>query len=65
MVEWGNARTLEALQINGSTPDSTSCIVFCIEASASRELNLGRGMLICAGNFQFRCNLVGEVEGEA
>ena len=56
--------TLEALRINGLAPNSTSYIVFYIEASASRELNLGRDMLICAGNFQFIYNLAGEEEGE-
>ena len=52
--------TLEALRINGLAPNSTSYMAFYIEASASRELNLGRDMLICAGNFQFGCNLVGK-----
>ena len=59
----GNTRTSEALRINGLTPDLTSYIAFYIEVSASRKLKLGRGMLICAGNFQFGCNLAGE-EGE-
>ena len=62
-VKGGNAQTSEALRIDGSMPDSTSCIAFCMEASASQELNLGRGMLICAGNFQFGCNLAGEEKG--
>jgi hypothetical protein len=53
-------RTSEALRINGSTPDSTSYIASCIEALASQELNLRRDMLICARNFQYRCNLAGE-----
>ena len=64
-MEGSSARTSEALRINGSTPDSTSCIAFYIEVSASRELNLGRGMVIYAGNFQFGCNLAREEEGEA
>ena len=55
----------EALQINSSTPNSTSCIAFYTEASALQELNLGRGILICTGNFQFRYSLAGEKEGEA
>ena len=38
MVEWGNTRTPEALQIDGLIPDSTSCIAFCIEASALQSL---------------------------
>ena len=62
MVEWGNARTLEALRIDGLTPDLMSCIAFYIEASALRELNWGRDILICTRNFGFRCNLVGEEE---
>ena len=33
-----------------------------MEASASRELNWGRDILICARNFGFGCNLVGEEE---
>jgi hypothetical protein len=40
-------------------------IAFYIELSASRELNLERGMVISAGNFQFGYNLAGEEEGEA
>ena len=43
-------------------PDSTSYIAFYMEASASRELNWGRDMLICIRNFGFGCNLVGEEE---
>jgi len=65
MVEGGNTRTSEALRIDGLTPKSTSYIAFYIEASASRELNLGRGMLIYTRNFQFGCNLAGEEEGGA
>jgi len=65
MVEGGNTRASEALRINGLTPNSTSCIAFYIEASASQELNLGRDIVICARNFQFGYNLAGEEEGEA
>ena len=50
-MEGGSTRTSEALRIDGLTPDLTSCIAFYIEVSGSRELNLGRGMAICAGNF--------------
>jgi len=39
-----------------------SCIAFCMETSASRELNWGRDILICTRNFGFGCNLVGEEE---
>jgi len=53
---------LEALRIDGLTPDSTSCIAFCMETLASRELNWGRDILICTRNFGFGCNLVGEEE---
>jgi len=60
MVEGGNARTSEALRINGLTPNLTSCIAFYIEDSASRELNLGRDMVIYARNFQFGCNSAGK-----
>ena len=56
---------LEALRINGLIPKLTSYIAFCIEALALQELNLGREILIYAGNFQFRYNLVGEEEGGA
>jgi len=52
----------EALRIDGSTPDSTSCIAFYIKSLASRELNLERDILICTRNFVFGCNLVGEEE---
>ena len=62
MVDRGRLRTLEALRINGSTPESKSCIAFCMVASASRELNLGSDILICTINFQFGCNLAGEEE---
>ena len=55
-------RTSEALRIDGSTPNSTSCIAFCMVISASRELDLGRDILICTRNFVFRCSLVGEEE---
>lgn len=48
---------MEALRIDGSTPESKSCIAFCMVASASRELNLGSDILICTINFQFGCNL--------
>ena len=58
----GRLRTSEALRINGSTPESKSCIAFCMVASASRELNLGSDILICTINFQFGCNLAGEEE---
>jgi len=34
-----------------------------MEVSASRELNLGRDMAICARNFRFRCNLAGKKKG--
>jgi hypothetical protein len=34
MVEGGNARTLEALRIDGLIPELTSYIAFCIEALA-------------------------------
>jgi hypothetical protein len=53
---------LEALRINGSTPELKSCIAFCIVVSASQELNLGSDILICTINFQFGCNLVREEE---
>ena len=43
MVEWGNAQTLKALQINSLIPDLTSYIAFCMETSASQELNWGEG----------------------
>src|ERR1700722_4807548 len=62
-VDRGRLRTLEALRIDGSTPESKSCIAFCMVASASRELNLGSDILICTINFQFGCNLAGEEEG--
>jgi len=62
MVKGGSAQTSEALRINGSTPNLTSCIAFCIVISASRELNLGRDILICTRNFVFRCSLAGEEE---
>jgi len=61
-VDRGRLRTLEALRINGSTPELKSYIAFCIVASASRELNLGSDILIYTINFQFRCNLAGEEE---
>ena len=61
-MDCGRLRTLEALRINGSTPESKSCIAFCMVASASRELNLGSDILICTINFQFGCNLAGEEE---
>ena len=50
------------MRIDGSTPESKSCMAFCIVASASRELNLGSDILICTINFQFRCNLAGKEE---
>jgi len=53
---------LEALRINGLTPNSTSYIAFYMETSASRELDWGRDILICTRNFGFRYNLVGEEE---
>jgi hypothetical protein len=53
---------LEALQINGSTPELKSCTAFCMVVSASRELNLGSDILICTINFQFGCNLAREEE---
>ena len=59
-MDRGRLRTSEALRIDGSTPESKSCIAFYIVASASRELNLGSDILICTINFQFRCNLAGE-----
>ena len=62
MVEWGNARTPEALRIDGLTPDLTSYIAFYMEALALRELNWGRDILICTRNFGVGCNLVGEEE---
>ena len=61
-MDRGRLRTLEALRIDGSTPESKSCIAFCIVASALQELNLGSNILICTINFQFRCNLAGEEE---
>ena len=62
MVDLGALWAPEALRIDGSTPDSTSCIAFCMETSVSRELDLGRDILICTRNFGFGCNLVGEEE---
>ena len=53
---------LEALRINGSTPELKSYIAFYMVALASRELNLGSDILICTINFQFGCNLAGEEE---
>jgi len=35
MVEGGNVRMSEALRIDGSTPNSTSCMAFCMVISAS------------------------------
>ena len=61
-MDCGRLWTLEALRIDGSTPESKSCIAFCMVASASREFNLGSDILICTINFQFGCNLVGEEE---
>ena len=61
-VDRGRLRTLEALRIDGSTPESKSCIAFCMVASASRELNLGSNILICTINFQFMRNLAGKEE---
>ena len=61
-MDRGRLRTLEALRIDGSTPESKSCIAFCMVASASRELNLGSDILICTINFQFGCNLAEEEE---
>ena len=52
----------KALQIDGLTPESKSCIAFCMVALALRELNLGSDILIYTINFQFRCNLAGEEE---
>jgi len=61
-VDRGRLWTLEALRINGSTPESKSYIAFCMVASASQELNLGSDILICTINFQFGWNLAGEEE---
>ena len=61
-MDHSRLQILKALQINGSTPKSKSCIAFCMVASASQELNLGSNILIYTINFQFRCNLVGEKE---
>ena len=55
-MDRGRLRTLEALRIDGSTPESKSCIAFCMVALASRELNLESDILICTINFQFGCN---------
>ena len=61
-MDRGRLRTLEALQINGSTPKLKSCIAFYIVASALQELNLGSDILIYIINLQFRCNLAEEEE---
>ena len=61
-MDYSRLRILEALQINGSTPELKSCIAFYIVASALRELNLGSDILIYTINFQFGCNLAVEEE---